>query len=100
MKVQQLTNNLVSFSANLKGVKWFNNNLSGSDIEEEIKADIASYFTFIKKVNISIELEEYQDERSLSPCSIFKLEMLLILNDKVDFDDVLIIEKLLNEKFY
>jgi len=99
MKVLQLSNNLVSLSASLKGVKWFNNNLSSEDIEEEIKADIASYFSFIKKVNISIELEEYEDVRSLSICTIFNLEMLLTFKDKVDFDDVVIIENYLMKNF-
>lgn len=96
---EQLNNQMIALSANLKGVQWFDNSLSSNDIEEQIKADITSYFDFINKVNVSVEIEEIEDERTFESALLFQLEMLLMFNDKIDYDDVLIIENYILKNF-
>lgn len=96
---QKLNKNMVAISGHLKGVKCYKYNYTSKDLEEEIWYDITSYFTSIKKVTISVTTEDVDDERTLQSCAIFNLELLLQFKGDVDWDDVIIIEKYLDNNF-
>lgn len=96
---QQLKNQMVMFKVKLKGVQWFLPSLTANDIENQIEADITSYFTSIKKININVEIEEIEDFRTTLPSIIFNIEMLIIFNQSVDNVEVEIIENYLWNNF-
>ncbi|WP_418513702.1 hypothetical protein [Corallibacter sp.] len=99
IKATQLTNQLVSISANLKGVKLFNYNLTDKDVEEIIEADITSYFMSINRINLKVKMEDVDDDRTLSQACILQIEMLLSFDIYIDEEDIHIIQNYLNKNF-
>lgn len=95
INIEVLNRSSVALSAILKGVKWGKIKASSSDIEEQIYGDITSYFTSINKVNIAVEIEDYEDIRTLSTCSLYEIEMYISFDGAINYDDLNIIENYL-----
>jgi len=98
--IEELNTSSVAVTAKLKGLRWGLRKATAKDIEETIYDDITSYFTSINKVLISVEIEEYEDERTLSTCLLFNLHMYISFDEnKVDYDDLHVIENYLLKNF-
>ncbi|WP_431137482.1 hypothetical protein [Psychroserpens mesophilus] len=99
IKVKELNRTMVSISTNLKGVRWYLNDLTDEAIEKQIKGDILTCIDSIKSIKISVDTEEIEDIRTCYPSTIFKCEMLLNFNDKIITEDLDIIDNYLFQNF-
>ena len=99
IKTTQLTNQLLSISSKIKGVKLFDYDFTSIDLKEIIKTDIMSYFDNIKRINIDIRMEEIKDARILYPACLLEIEMLLSFDLNIEEGDVEIITKYLQHNF-
>ncbi|WP_067151071.1 hypothetical protein [Pseudotamlana agarivorans] len=99
MKITELQNRMIAISGVLKGIKLFKNGVTSTNIENQIKGDLLSYYDDLDDVIVNIEIEEYKDNRTFYECAIISIEMLVIFDKTFDTSNVIQIKKYLEKTF-
>ncbi|WP_339875229.1 hypothetical protein [Olleya marilimosa] len=95
---KKLRPGLYEVSGNLVGIKLFNSNFTSDELESQINEDL-KLLPSIVKVDLSVDLEDYQDKRTYSDCVIMNIEMLIQFNKKDNQETLELIKNYL-QKIY
>jgi|GEM_PF-4407767 len=97
----ELQTNMYTLKGNLKGVKLFSKYAHSDNLERMIERDITSNFNQINKLNIDVQIEDYEDATEIKQCSLFNFEILIQFKNK-NKNDMEVLEflgKYLSETF-
>ena len=98
IQVKNLRPALFEVSGILKGVKLFKDELTAENLQKQIKEDLGN-FQRITKVNISVNLENYEDARSYYDCVLMNIQMLIQFNQKDNNEALQLIKKYLETTY-